>query len=98
MLQPTKNPIGKHPMRHYCHEAHLSLPNPDTEGTLYVWADPTISGPPPIYGTLCNLIPRALKAHAELAKSKIEIELTDCWLNFDQIQGLAADDRFSGIM
>jgi hypothetical protein len=42
-----------------------------------------------------TLIPRALKAHAEVPVSKVEIELTDCWLSFDQIGRFAGDGWFS---
>jgi hypothetical protein len=80
-------------MRQRCDETQLTLMSPDTQGTLYVWA--AGAGPRSTFGTLGNLIPRALKAHAEVPVSKVEIELTDCRLSYDQIERLAADGRFS---
>jgi hypothetical protein len=60
-------------MRQRCDETQLTLMSSDTQGTLYVWA--AGAGPRSTFGTLGNLIPRALKAHAEVPVSKVEIEL-----------------------
>jgi hypothetical protein len=82
-------------MKSNCDDVQLSHLGPDTEGTLYLWIVPNNAGPPPRWGTLRNLIPRAIEAHAAGGVSVVEIEVGDCRISFDQIERLADDPRFS---
>ena len=82
-------------MKGNCDDAQLSRLTPDTEGMLIIWTVPNNAGPPPRWGTLRNLLARAVKAHAEGGNLVVEIEVGDCRLSFDQIERLASDPKFS---